>query len=138
MFTAATNLSGILTDSTQFMQYRVILQSAEFAGTPVLNDVVVSYSTYVSIGDSNAGEVTAGVLHLLPTHHSATLRFRYLYLILKWSTWFCMIFQGVLLAAVHRNCLVVHTLFLSTTWQRVFTSAQCTGTISLQQSEWLF
>jgi stress-induced morphogen len=57
VFTTATGLSGILTDSTQFMQYRVILQTAEFAGTPVLSDVMVSFSTYVNIGDSNAGEV---------------------------------------------------------------------------------
>ena len=52
-----TSLSGILADSTDFLQYKVILQTTDPTSTPVLNDISFSYTTYVSVADDNAGEV---------------------------------------------------------------------------------
>ena len=54
---ANTSLSGILTDSTDFLQYRVILQTTDPTNTPVLNDVSFSYTTIVGVADDNTGEV---------------------------------------------------------------------------------
>lgn len=58
VFTTITNLTNILADTTGFLQYRVILQTTDTGETPVLNDVAVAYTTYVSIGDNNTYEVT--------------------------------------------------------------------------------
>ena len=49
-----TSLSGILADSTDFLQYRVILQTTDPTNTPVLNDVSFSYTTYLGISDVEA------------------------------------------------------------------------------------
>ncbi|MCD4707243.1 MAG: T9SS type A sorting domain-containing protein [Candidatus Sabulitectum sp.] len=54
VFTSGTSLSGILADSTDFMQYRAILQTTDPQYTPVLNDVSFSYSTYLGIVDNDA------------------------------------------------------------------------------------
>ena len=56
-FTVSTNLSGILTDSTNFVQYRAILQTADPSSTPVLNNVTIFYTTYVSIDEANHDEI---------------------------------------------------------------------------------
>ena len=58
VFTASTSLAGILADSTDFLQYRVILQTTDPISTPILNDVSFTYTTYVSIGDTNPCEIT--------------------------------------------------------------------------------
>jgi len=58
VFNTVTDLSGILADSTDFVQYRVILQTADPAVTPELFDVAVSYTSYLSIGDTNPEGVT--------------------------------------------------------------------------------
>ncbi len=52
VFTSSTSLSGILADSTKFLQYRVILETTDPAISPVLNEVTFTYSTNVSIGDN--------------------------------------------------------------------------------------
>jgi len=52
VFTSSTSLSGILADSTKFLQYRVILATSDPASSPVLNDVTFTYSTNVSVGDN--------------------------------------------------------------------------------------
>jgi len=62
VFTANTDLSGILADLTDFVQYRVILQTTDPAITPVLNDVAISYTIDLSIGDTNLEEITSWVL----------------------------------------------------------------------------
>ncbi|MCK5842002.1 MAG: VCBS repeat-containing protein, partial [Candidatus Sabulitectum sp.] len=49
-----TSLSGILADSTDFLQYRVILQTTDPSSTPVLDDVSFSYTTYLGIADDEA------------------------------------------------------------------------------------
>ncbi len=59
VFTANTDLSGILPDLTDFVQYRVILQTTDPTISPVLNDVTISYTTEVSIGDTNLEEITS-------------------------------------------------------------------------------
>ena len=53
VFTASIDLSGILADLTDFVQYRVILQTTDLSNTPVLNDVTISYTTNTGIGDNN-------------------------------------------------------------------------------------
>ena len=58
VFTTSASLSVLLADSTDFLQYRVILQTTDYKNTPVLNDVTFDYTIYVNIGDSNANEVT--------------------------------------------------------------------------------
>jgi hypothetical protein len=62
VFTAITDLSSILADLTDFVQYRVILQTTDPAITPVLNDVAISYTIDMSIGDTNLEEITSWVL----------------------------------------------------------------------------
>ena len=57
IFTASTDLSGILADLTDYVQYRAILQNTDPVNTPVLYDVTISYTTYVSIGDTNLEEI---------------------------------------------------------------------------------
>ena len=59
VFTTNTDLSGILADSTDFVQYRVILQTTDPAVTPMLNDVTISYTIDVSIGDTNLEEIAS-------------------------------------------------------------------------------
>jgi len=58
VFTSGTSLSGILADSTDYFQYKVILRTTNPVNTPELQDVTVSYSTYVSVDDNNGSEVT--------------------------------------------------------------------------------
>ncbi len=58
IFTSPTNLSGILADSTDFLQYKVILQTTDPTYTPTLDDVEFTYTTYVNIGDTNPEEIT--------------------------------------------------------------------------------
>ena len=53
VFTANTDLSGILADSTDFVQYRVILQTTDPSNTPLLNDVTISCTPYMGIGDTS-------------------------------------------------------------------------------------
>ena len=59
VFTANTDLSGILAASTDFVQYRVILQTTDSTYTPLLNDVTISYTIDVSIGDTNLEEIVS-------------------------------------------------------------------------------
>ncbi len=54
IFTSGTSFSGILADSTDFLQYRVILQTTDPTNTPVLNDVSFLYTAYLGITDNNA------------------------------------------------------------------------------------
>ncbi len=54
VFTSGTSLSDILADSTDFLQYRVILQTTDLSNTPVLNDVSFSYTSYLGIVDDDA------------------------------------------------------------------------------------
>ncbi len=49
-----TSLFGILADSTDFLQYRVILQTTDPNSTPLLNDVSFSYTTYLGIFNNDA------------------------------------------------------------------------------------
>ncbi|MCK5035457.1 MAG: T9SS type A sorting domain-containing protein [Candidatus Sabulitectum sp.] len=51
------SLAGVLADSTDFLQYRVILQTTDPQNTPVLSDLMFSYTTYVSVADNNEGEI---------------------------------------------------------------------------------
>ena len=53
----STGLSDILVDFTDYLQYRVILQSTDPQITPVLNDISFTYTTYVGVADDNTGEV---------------------------------------------------------------------------------
>jgi len=53
VFSSGTSLSGILADSTDFLQYRVILQTTDPQNTPLLNDVSFVYTTYMGIADNN-------------------------------------------------------------------------------------
>ncbi len=57
VFITGTSLSGILADSTNYLQYKVILQTPDSTITPILSDVIISYSTYVSIGESYTDDV---------------------------------------------------------------------------------
>lgn len=56
--TIATNTSlyGVLTDSTDFLQYRVILQSTDPQNTPLLYDLSFSFTTYLGISDNDVSE----------------------------------------------------------------------------------
>ncbi|MCD6587936.1 MAG: T9SS type A sorting domain-containing protein, partial [Candidatus Fermentibacteraceae bacterium] len=53
VFASGTSLSRILADSTDFLQYRVILQTTDPQYTPVLNDVSFTYTTYLNISDND-------------------------------------------------------------------------------------
>ncbi len=59
VFTASTDLSTLLADSTNYFQYKVILQTTNPANSPELQDVTVSYSIYLSVEDNNGGEITS-------------------------------------------------------------------------------
>lgn len=55
--TADTTLAGTLSDSTRYLQYRVILSTSDSGNTPVVNDVLFSYSLQTGIesgGESNS------------------------------------------------------------------------------------
>ena len=67
LFSSGTYLSGILADSTQYLQYRVILDSSDPLITPVLEDVQFSYTVYVSIEEGMSGDITSWAL--LPTEN---------------------------------------------------------------------
>ena len=56
LFASSTSLSGIFADSTDFLQYRVILQTTDPSNTPVLSDVTFTYTINLSIGDTNPEE----------------------------------------------------------------------------------
>ena len=62
IFTSGTGLSGILADSTQYLQYRAILDTFNPLNTPVLEDVLFSYSTYVSTEENSSGDITSWAL----------------------------------------------------------------------------
>ncbi len=54
----STSLSGILADSTDYLQYRVILQTTDPQITPVLEDLSFIYSTYVTATEeTNTDEI---------------------------------------------------------------------------------
>jgi len=54
----STSLSGILADSTDFLQYKVILQTADPQITPVLEDLSFIYSTYgTATEETNTAEI---------------------------------------------------------------------------------
>jgi len=52
-------LSGILSDSTQFLQYKVIMSTADSSRTPVLSEVSFLYTSSVEIEDSNFNEISS-------------------------------------------------------------------------------
>ena len=58
VYASGTSLSGILVDSTDFLQYKAILHSSDISSTPVLNDITLNYSIYVSIDENTADAVT--------------------------------------------------------------------------------
>ena len=62
VFSAGTSLSGILADSTPYLQYRVILETDDLESTPLLEDVSFSYTVYVSVEESSSGEITSWAL----------------------------------------------------------------------------
>jgi len=55
VFTDSTDLSGILPDFTNFVQYRVIMQTADPSKTPLLNDVIIAYTSELGIGNTDTG-----------------------------------------------------------------------------------
>ena len=59
IFTACAVLSDILADSTQYLQYRVILETSDFLKTPVLDDLIFSYTVLVGVGEISSSEVTS-------------------------------------------------------------------------------
>ena len=58
VYASGTSLSGILTDSTDFLQYKAILHSSDISCTPVLDDITLTYSICVSIDENTADAVT--------------------------------------------------------------------------------
>ena len=62
LFSNATPLSGILADSMQYLQYRVILDTSDPYNTPVLEDVLFSYTSYVSIEENSSGDISSWAL----------------------------------------------------------------------------
>ena len=56
-FAATTDLSAILANSTDFVQYRAILQTDDPTQTPALSDITVTYTIDVSIDEYNNGEI---------------------------------------------------------------------------------
>ena len=62
VFSAGTPLSGILADSTPYLQYRVILETDDPSNTPLLEDVSFSYTVYVSVEESSSGVITSWAL----------------------------------------------------------------------------
>jgi len=59
VFSAGASLSGILADSTQYLQYRLILETDDPLSTPQVEDVWFSYTTYVGIGESCSGVISS-------------------------------------------------------------------------------
>ncbi|MCK5035111.1 MAG: T9SS type A sorting domain-containing protein, partial [Candidatus Sabulitectum sp.] len=62
LFAPGAGLSGILAPSTQYLQYRVILDTADPLSTPVLEDVMFSYSVYVGTEENSSGDITSWAL----------------------------------------------------------------------------
>ena len=59
LYFTGTILTGILADSTEYLQYKVILTTSDATNTPVLEDVTFSYGVLTNIGDSNSSEVVS-------------------------------------------------------------------------------
>jgi hypothetical protein len=55
LFGTTINLTGILADSTEFVQYKVILQTSDPQKSPAVGVITVSYSEYVGIQDPSSG-----------------------------------------------------------------------------------
>lgn len=51
LYGSSTSLSGILADSTRYLQYKAILERIDRAITPVLEDVSFSYSVLLQVDD---------------------------------------------------------------------------------------
>ncbi len=60
VFSPDTTLAGILSDSTRYLQYRVMLSSSDPGNSPVVNDVLFSYS--LQTGIENQGEDSSWAL----------------------------------------------------------------------------
>ena len=54
---ASTSLSGILANSTSYLQYRVILNTSDPLNTPLVEDVSFIYTVEVGIGESGSGDI---------------------------------------------------------------------------------
>ncbi len=57
LFDTTISLTGILADSTEFMQYKAILLTTDPLDTPILADITVSYSEYLGIQDDSFGVI---------------------------------------------------------------------------------
>lgn len=62
VFSTDTPLSGILADSTRYLQYRVFLESTDSLITPQLNEVAFSYTLHPGAGTSSSGEADSFLL----------------------------------------------------------------------------
>jgi len=58
IFSTGTSLSGILSDSTRYLQYRVILETSDPVSSPVLEDVEFIYTILTGIEAGNSDEIT--------------------------------------------------------------------------------
>ena len=69
------SLSGILADSTDYLQYRVILHTDDLNSSPVLEEVLFTYDLLVGVGESCSGEVPSWEFSSLenPSHGDLTL-----------------------------------------------------------------
>ncbi len=61
IFSSSTGLSGILADSTRYLQYRVILETSDSLNTPVLNDLLFTYNL-LGIEENTSGDVSSWAL----------------------------------------------------------------------------
>ncbi len=53
LFTSGTSLSGIISDSTQYLQYRVILETDNTQYTPILDEISISYFELITVQSPN-------------------------------------------------------------------------------------
>jgi hypothetical protein len=49
------DLTGVLADSTEFIQYKTILQTTDPLKTPILGEITVAYSEYLGIPEHGSG-----------------------------------------------------------------------------------
>ena len=70
VFSLNTPLSGILADSTRFLQYKVILDTSDPRVSPELAEVAFSYTLQVGVGESESDEVPSWSFYTLenPSH----------------------------------------------------------------------
>ena len=70
VFSPDTPLSGILTDSTRYLQYKVILKTSGIGLSPELAEVAFSYTSQVSVGETGSDEVPSWSLNTAenPSH----------------------------------------------------------------------